>query len=143
MGGEIGNIIKRFELGKNKKSAPLEILGLERCLQFLKPGGRMGIVLQDGVLTDSGHSHVREWLHTQAEVVAVVSLPDHTFTPYGASPKTSLLFLKKFASGDKAISGKPVFFARLDDIGYDATGRSKGTSEASLIVEKYHELRGW
>lgn len=143
MGGEIGNIIKRFELGKNKKSAPLEILGLERCLQFLKPGGRMGIVLQDGVLTDSGHSHVREWLHTQAEVVAVVSLPDHTFTPYGASPKTSLIFLKKYTSGDKATSGKPVFFARLDDIGYDATGRSKGTSEASLIVEKFHELRGW
>ena len=143
MGGEIGNIIKRFELGKNKKSAPLEILGLERCLQFLKLGGRMGIVLQDGVLTDSGHSHVREWLHTQAEVVAVVSLPDHTFTPYGASPKTSLLFLKKYTSGDKATSGKPVFFARLDDIGYDATGRSKGTSEASLIVEKFHELRGW
>ncbi len=143
MGGEIGNIIKRFELGKNKKSAPLEILGLERCLQFLKPGGRMGIVLQDGVLTDSGHSHVREWLHTQAEVVAVVSLPDHTFTPYGASPKTSLLFLKKYPSGDKATSGKPVFFARLDDIGYDATGRSKGTSEASLIVDKFHEFRGW
>jgi type I restriction enzyme M protein len=143
MGGEIGNIIKRFELGKNKKSAPLEILGLERCLQFLKPGGRMAIVIQDGVLTDTGHSHVREWLHTQTEVVAVVSLPDHTFTPYGASPKTSLLFLRKFKSGEKSVSGKPVFFGRLDDIGYDATGRSKGNSEASQIVEKFHEMRGW
>ena len=143
MGGEIGNIIKRFELGKNKKSAPLEILGLERCLQFLKPGGRMAIVLQDGVLTDTGHSHVREWLHTQAEVVAVVSLPDHTFTPYGASPKTSLIFLRKFKQGQKQVSGKPVFFGRLDDIGYDATGRSKGNSEASQMVEKFHEMRGW
>jgi type I restriction enzyme M protein len=143
MGGEIGNIIKRFELGKNKKSAPLEILGLERCLQFLKPEGRMAIVLQDGVLTDTGHSHVREWLHTQAEVVAVVSLPDHTFTPYGASPKTSLIFLKKFKDGNKSTSGKPVFFARMDDIGYDATGRSKGASEGAKIIEKFHEMRGW
>lgn len=143
MGGEIGNIIKRFELGKMKKSVPLEVLGLERCLQFLKRGGRIAIVLQDGVLTDSGHSYVREWLHTQAEVVAVVSLPDHTFTPYGASPKTSLVFLKKFATGEKKLSGKPVFFARMDDIGYDATGRPKGSSEVDLIVQKFHEIRGW
>lgn len=143
MGGEIGNIIKRFELGKGKKSAPLEVLGLERCLQFLKAGGRMAIVIQDGVLTDTGHNNVREWLHTQAEVVGVVSLPEHTFTPYGASPKTSLLFLKKYQSGDNKVSGKPVFFARLDDIGYDATGRSKGFCEGSKIVEKFHEMRGW
>lgn len=143
MGGEIGNIIKRFELGKGKKSAPLEVLGLERCLQFLKAGGRMAIVIQDGVLTDTGHNYVREWLHTQAEVVGVVSLPEHTFTPYGASPKTSLLFLKKYQSGDNKVSGKPVFFARLDDIGYDATGRSKGFCEGSKIVEKFHEMRGW
>jgi len=143
MGGEIGNIIKRFELGKGKKSAPLEILGLERCLQFLKPGGRMAIVLQDGVLTDSGHSNVRTWLHTQAEVVAVVSLPSHTFTPYGANPKTSLLFLRKYATGTKTPSGKPMFFARMDDIGYDATGRSKGCSEADAIVAEFHAKRGW
>lgn len=92
MGGEIENIIKRFELGKGKKSVPLEILGLERCLQFLKPNGRMVIVLQDGVLIDTGHDFVRTWLHTQAEVVAIINLPDHTFTPYRASPKTSVIF---------------------------------------------------
>jgi len=143
MGGEIGNIIKRFELGKGKKSAPLEILGLERCLQFLKPGGRMAIVIQDGVLTDSGHSPVRDWLHSQAEVIAVVSLPGHTFTPYGANPKTSILFLRKHATGQTKPSGKPVFFARMDDIGYDATGRTKGTSEAPAIVAAFFEKRGW
>lgn len=143
MGGEIGNIIKRFELGKSRKSAPLEVLGLERCLQFLRPGGRMAIVLQDGVLTDSGHSHVRNWLHTQAEVVAVISLPDHTFTPYGASPQTSVVFLRKFKDGQKTHSGKPVFFARLDEIGYDATGRPKGAFEGADLVAAFQRERGW
>jgi len=143
MGGEIGNIIGRFELGKGKKSVPLEILGLERCLQFLKPGGRMAIVLQDGVLTDSSHSYVRQWLHTQAEIVAVISLPSHTFTPYGANPKTSLLLLRKYAHGKQNPSGKPVFFARMDDIGYDATGRSKGSSETNQIIASFFEKRGW
>jgi len=103
----------------------------------------MAIVLQDGVLNDSGHSNVRTWLHTQAEVVAVVSLPGHTFTPYGANPKTSLLFLRKYSAGTKTPSGKPVFFARMDDIGYDATGRSKGFSEADSIVAEFFEKRGW
>lgn len=143
MGGEIGNILGRFELGKGKKSVPLEILGLERCLQFLKPGGRMAIVLQDGVLTDSSHSYVRQWIHTQAEVVAVISLPPHTFAPYGANPKTSILFLKKYQHGEKTPSGKPVFFARMDDIGYDATGRPKGASETNQIISNFFEKRGW
>ncbi len=143
MGGEIGNIIGRFELGKGKKSLPLEIMGLERCFQFLKPGGRMAIVLQDGVLTDSSHAHVREWTHGQGELVAVISLPDHTFTPYGASPKTSLVFFRKYSDGKKKESGKPVFFARIEDIGYDATGRSKGKSEIPEAIKLFHKERGW
>lgn len=143
MGGEIGNIIGRFELGKGKKSLPLEILGLERCFQFLKPGGRMAIVLQDGVLTDSSHAHVREWVHNQGELVAVISLPDHTFTPYGASPKTSLVFFRKYPDGKKKESGKPVFFARIEDIGYDATGRVKGKSEIPETIKLFHKERGW
>lgn len=143
MGGEIGNIIKRFELGKGKKSAPLEILGLERCLQFLKPNGRMAIVLQDGVLTDTGHDSVRTWLHTQAEVVAIISLPDHTFTPYGASPKTSVVFLRKFLPNENKVSNKPVFFAKMENIGYDATGRTKGVSETNDIIKAFFENRGW
>ena len=38
---------------------------------------------------------------------------------------------------------KPVFFAKLEDIGYDATGREKGKSEAKEIIIKFHKLRGW
>lgn len=143
MGGEIGNIIGRFELGKGKKSLPLEILGLERCLQFLKPGGKLAIVLQDGVLTDTTHAHVREWLHEQGELVAVVSLPEHTFTPYGASPKTSVIFFRKNEPHKKKEKEKPVFFAKIEDIGYDATGRLKGKSEVPEVIELFHKERGW
>ena len=44
------DILGRFRLGHKKNSLPLEILGLERCFQFLKPGGKLGIVLPDGLL---------------------------------------------------------------------------------------------
>jgi len=143
MGGEIGNILGRFELGKGKKSLPLEIMGLERCLQFLKPGGRLAIVLQDGVLTDTSHSRVREWLHEQAELIAVISLPEHTFTPYGANPKTSVVFVKKYDPKKRDVNSKKVFFAKIEDIGYDATGRIKGKSEVPQVIKDFHEKRGW
>ena len=146
MGGEIGNILGRFELGKGKKSLPLEVLGLERCFQFLRPGGKLAIVLQDGVLTDVNHSHVRNWVHQQGELVEVISLQEHTFTPYGASPKTSILFFRKYEKREnpnKKKNIKPVFFAKLEDIGYDATGRPKGKSEVNEIINKFNEIRGW
>ncbi len=159
MGGEIGNILGRFELGKGKKSLPLEILGFERCFQFLKEGGRLAIVLQDGVLTDTTHDYVRTWAHEQGELVAVISLPEHTFTPYGANPKTSLVFFRKYKHNEKPKKGlskfmesedtttkkekKGVFFAKIDDIGYDATGRTKGVSDVPKVIKAFHELRGW
>jgi len=143
MGGEIGNILGRFELGKGKKSLPLEILGLERCFQFLKPGGKLAIVLQDGVLTDTTHAYVREWIHKQGELVAIISLPDYTFTPYGSNPKTSLVFIKKYSDRKKQMGGKPVFFGKIDDLGYDATGRIKGKSEVPEMIKLFHKHKSW
>jgi len=70
-------------------------------------------------------------------------LPDHTFTPYGASPKTSLVFFRKYIDGKKKPSGKPVFFAKIEDIGYDATGRIKGKSETQEVVKSFNKQRGW
>ncbi|MBA7708636.1 hypothetical protein ES703_117539 [subsurface metagenome] len=103
----------------------------------------MAIVLQDGVLTDITHTRVRDWIHEQAELVAVVSLPEHTFTPYGASPKTSLVFLKKYTDRNKIVRDKPVFFAKVDDIGYECSGMAKGQSEIRDVVEAFHKYRGW
>lgn len=159
MGGEIGNILGRFELGKGKKSLPMEILGLERCFQFLKEGGKLAIVLQDGVMTDTSHDYVRAWAHEQGELVAVISLPEHTFSPYGANPKTSLVFFRKYKHNEKPRKGlskfvegedttinketKRVFFAKIDDIGYDPQGRPKGESEVQTMIKKFHELWGW
>lgn len=144
MGGEIGNILGRFELGRGKSSLPLEIIALERCLQFVRPGGKLAIVLQDGVLTDVRHHYVRDWYHNQAELVAVVSLPAHTFTPYGASPKTSVLFLRKYGRKEKpSKEGKKVFFARVDSIGYDATGRSERETDIEAVISEFHKSRGW
>lgn len=108
---------------KQKTSVKTEILFLERCWQFLKPGGRIGIVLPDGILTNSTLQAVRDWLMERFHLLAVISLPQFAFAHFGAGVKASLVFLRK-REGSEAISDdEPIFMALAENIGYDATGR--------------------
>jgi type I restriction enzyme M protein len=86
------------KLGKIKT----EILFIERCLDLLKPGGRLGIVLPEGVFNNPSLAYVREFCEDRAYICAVVSLPQETFFSSGASVKASLLFLQKFTEKEKA-----------------------------------------
>lgn len=85
-------------LGKVKT----EILFIERCLALLKPGGRMGIVLPEGIFNNPSLAYVREFCEDRARILAVVSLPQETFNSSGASVKASLLFLRKFTTPEAA-----------------------------------------
>jgi type I restriction enzyme M protein len=94
-------IASLFDLPKAKGNGQVgriktELLFIERCLALLKPGGRMGIVLPEGVFNNPSLAYVREFCEDRARVLAVVSLPQETFFSSGASVKASLLFLGKF-----------------------------------------------
>ena len=86
------------DLGKIKT----ELLYIERCLDLLKPGGRLGIVLPEGVFNNPTLGFVRAFVEDRAFVRAVVSLPQDTFLSSGASVKASLLFLRKFTDDEAA-----------------------------------------
>ena len=64
-----------------------EILFIERCLALLKPGGRMGIVLPEGIFNNPSLAYVREFCEDRARVLAVVSLPQETFYSSGAASR--------------------------------------------------------
>jgi type I restriction enzyme M protein len=92
-----------FELPKNAGSkTKTEILFIERCLALLRPGGRLGIVLPEGILNNPSLAYVREFCENRAFIRAVVSLPQETFFSSGASVKASLLFLQKFTDQQQA-----------------------------------------
>jgi type I restriction enzyme M protein len=105
VGSSIGSL---FQLpAKNAKGEvtgkiKTEILFIERCLDLLKPGGRLGIVLPEGIFNNPSLAYVREFTEDQAFIRAVVSLPQETFFSSGASVKASLLFLQKFTVEEKA-----------------------------------------
>lgn len=95
-------IASLFDLPKNEKAKiKTEVLFIERCLDLLKPGGRMGIVLPEGIFNNPSLSHVREFTEDRAFIRAVVSLPPETFISSGASVKCSLLFLQKFTAEEQ------------------------------------------
>ena len=68
----------------------------------MKPGGRLGIVLPEGIFNNPSLAYVREFCENRAFIRAVVSLPQETFFSSGASVKASLLFLQKFTEKEQA-----------------------------------------
>ncbi|MFZ5820012.1 MAG: N-6 DNA methylase [Chloroflexota bacterium] len=96
-------IASMYELPRSARSKiKTEILFIERCLGLLEPGGRMGIVLPEGVFNNPSLAYVRAFCEERAYIRAVVSLPQETFYSSGASVKASLLFLQKFTDAEKA-----------------------------------------
>lgn len=138
------SFLERFDLGwkweeengKFKRENQLQngqvpdILFIERCLDFLRDGGRMGIVLPDGDLTNSTLAWVRDYVKNRARILAVVSLPKETFIPHGAGVKASVLFLQKFPSKELEVLKKkdyPIFFGIIEKIGYEGDKEGKPT----------------
>jgi type I restriction enzyme M protein len=90
-----------FELATTGQ-ADSEIVILERAIKFLEPGGRLGMVVPDGVLNNSTHVPLRKFLLENCRILAIVSLPDFAFRKAGAQNKTSLLFCRRFTRQEQA-----------------------------------------
>jgi type I restriction enzyme M protein len=90
-----------FSLG-TRTSQSTEVLFIEQCYRFLKPGGFLAMVIPDGILTNSSSQYVRDWIEEHYRIVAVVSLPQTAFTANGAGVKSSVLFLRKLSEEQTA-----------------------------------------
>jgi type I restriction enzyme M protein len=168
------NILKNFDLAGNwepdgeggfrgpfgrKNSVAPEILFIERCIKWLKPGtGRMGIVLPDGVLGNPAAEYIRWWIMRETQVLASVDLPVEAFiAEANVNILTSLLFLRRKSEQEKraeALGGVeeyPVFMAVADKVGFDRRGNKlyKRTPDGEEIVEprqhteRFHRKSGW
>ena len=133
------------DTGKVQSSVAPQILFIERCLEWLRPGGRMGIVLPDGILSNAGDEHIRAWILRHAYVLASVSLPIETFVvDANVNILTSLLFLRKKTAEEIAKddltpdSDYDVFMAIAEAVGYDRKGNTlyRRTPEGDEIVRE-------
>ena len=121
-------ILHQYELGfkadgkKAQSKVGRDILFIERNLDFLKPGGRMAIVLPQGRFNNTSDKHIREFIAERGRILAVVGLHGNTFKPHTGT-KTSVLFVQKW---DEKLCPKvddyPIFFAVSEKGGKDNSG---------------------
>lgn len=140
---ETMEMLGRFDLGHKKKSLPLEILGLERSLQFLKPGGRIAIVLPEHMMKGKNAAFVRKWLYSVVRIKAIFFFPEEAFTPFGAMVKTCLCIFQKLQKKEQPGNDDPAFLCEVENLGYEATGKPKGGSEVQAAIEAFHAQGGW
>lgn len=142
--------LKQFELAhkwKNKKGtnewekgkladkeAP-QILFIERCYQLLKYGGRMAIVLPDGVFGNNQLGYIRRFIMQRFRLVAVIDIPLETFMP-NTGTKTSILIVQKMRKEDIS-SDYPVFMCVAETCGHDRRGNIKEEDDIANIPQLF------
>jgi type I restriction enzyme M protein len=128
---QLGHVWRETETGwqptdQLQTSAPPEILFIERCWQFLKPGGRMGIVLPDAILGAPGLLYVRYWMIKHCRIVASIDLHPDTFQPRNGT-QTSVLILQKKTEAEINRGTMPdyeIFMAQVKAVGHDKQGNT-------------------
>lgn len=151
-------IIHKYDLGFNEKNKPKpkvgrDILFIERNLDFLKPGGRLAIVLPQGRFNNTSDKQIRKYIADKARILAVVGLHVNTFKPHTGT-KTSVLFLQKWNDDPRQDplcprkNDYPIFFAVSEKSGKDNSGdyvyikdennRNKLDKNGHLIID--HDL---
>lgn len=128
--------LSRFETGKRwieragkyvntgellSDGAPPELLFFERCVDWLKPGGKLGIVLPKSFLDTSTYRSGRELLFRECKLVAVVNCHKNTFQPH-TGVRTCLLVLQKYTASESKSADYPIFMAISRKVGQDSEG---------------------
>jgi len=120
-------LLRQYEFGKKNgklvNKIERHILFIERALELVRPGGRLGIVLPQGVFNNTNMQYVREWLFDKARILAVVGLHVNTFKPHTGT-KTSVLFLQKWGGeAGNPLADYPIFMAVSQLSGKDNSGQ--------------------
>lgn len=128
-------ILAKYDLAfkdenKNKMKSKVgrDILFIERNLDFVRPGGRLAIVLPQGRFNNTSDKDIREYIAQKARILAVVGLDVNTFKPHTGT-KTSVIFLQKWNDDDSEpkyycpkVEDYPIFFAVSEKSGKDNSG---------------------
>jgi len=138
-----------------QKSQPPEILFIERCVRFLKPGsGRAALVLPDGILGSPGLGYVRDWILRHSVVLASIDMHPDTFQPF-VSIQTSLLVLERksdehvrLETAAGQMNDYQIFMAVANHIGHDKRGNKsyvrdqKGNEVIEVVEQLVKEWNG-
>ncbi|MBI2764714.1 MAG: N-6 DNA methylase [Chloroflexi bacterium] len=133
------HILSTYELSRSDRRVERDVLFLERCVQILRPGGRIAIVLPHNKLASESWAYVREWLLQQMQVVAVLGLGRNTFLPH-TSQKAGVLFGIKREKPTKTTVNERVLFLISEREGKDSRGQPVLRPGVSLETAAWQKL---
>lgn len=122
------DILESYEMSYGKTRIERDVLFVERCVNLLKPGGRMAIILPDNIFGSKDNENLRRWIYDTCRVIGVVGIPRNAFMPHTAV-KTSILFLQKRELQRNA--SEEVFFGISEFPGKDSRGNLLFKDESS------------
>ena len=120
-----------FEVASLVRTPERDVLFLERAVNLLRPGGRLGIVLPYSKASGHAFAGLRRWLHERARIFAVVGLPRETFLPH-TSQRTFVLFAKRRRRGEAPAADERAMFVVSERAGKDAAGDPVVSANGSL-----------
>jgi type I restriction enzyme M protein len=132
---------------KNQSNVGRDILFIERNLSFLKPGGRMAVVLPQGRFNNSSDKALREYIAAHCRILAVVGLHGNVFKPHTGT-KTSVLLVQKWNDDAKAgslclrLDDYPIFFATMKEPSKDNSGDKiyRSAPDGSPLLDDHDHL---
>jgi type I restriction enzyme M protein len=114
------HLLDGYDLSRNKPSIERDVIFLERCVQLLRPGGRLAIVLPNNKVAANSLGYIREWLMHKARILAVVGLGRNTFLPH-THQKASILFLQRQENMKRDYN---IFFSISEKDGKNSKGQT-------------------
>ena len=127
-----------FEANSPRTALPPEQLFIERCLDFLKSGGYLGIVLPDSILSNPGLKWIREWILQKAYIIASIDLPVETFEPHTGTQTSILILKKKTPEQQELQEDYKMFMAIPEKVGHDRRGNPiyKTTPDGEIELDE-------
>lgn len=118
------------------EGVPPEILFLERCIEYLGPGGKLAIVIARGVLDNREALATRQYILRKTRLLGVINCHPNTFAPFNGTKAAILIIEKKASSGFQRDEDYPVFMAMSQRVGQDSQGREiyKTDANGSLVI---------
>ena len=121
--------------GNTKGVAP-QILFIERCIQLLKVGGKLGIVLPDGIYGNDKLGYIRQYVKDHMKILAIIDVPKETFQP-NTSTKTTIMVAEKIEVGSEIPDDHKVFMAICETCGHNRRGDYIEEDDIALVSAAY------
>lgn len=115
-----------------------QILFVERCLDLLKPGGRLGIIAPESMFCNPSHRYIVQYIKSRAQIKTIISLPEELFQPY-THAKTCAVVIEN--TKPNKYEDHDVFMAVAEWCGHDSRGAEIPYDDIPKIIHKYDEYR--